>query len=50
MSRRDTFAGRNVDWMTLVLTLALMLIGWLMIYAVGYEGESAVETSLLSKI
>ncbi len=51
MSRRDTFAGRNIDWMTLVLTLALMLIGWLMIYAVGYEGEEvASATPFMQKI
>lgn len=50
MSRRDTFAGRNIDWMTLVLTLALMLIGWLMIYAVGQDGKEAASGSLLRKI
>lgn len=49
MSRRDTFAGRNIDWMTLVLTLAVMLIGWLMIYAVGYDAAE-VDRPMMSKI
>ena len=39
MSRRDTFDGRNVDWMTFTLYLALVLVGWLMIYAVGYQSD-----------
>lgn len=50
MSRRDTFAGRNIDWMTLVLTLALMLIGWLMIYAVGYDGQVPENNSFFKGI
>jgi rod shape determining protein RodA len=50
MSRRDTFAGRNIDWMTLVLTLALMLIGWLMIYAVSYDGQHPENNSMFSGI
>lgn len=50
MSRRDTFAGRNIDWMTIVLTLALMLIGWLMIYAVSYEGEATNISGMFSGI
>lgn len=50
MSRRDTFAGRNIDWMTLVLTLALMLIGWLMIYAVGYDSQNPENNSFLKGI
>lgn len=50
MSRRDTFAGRNIDWMTVVLTLALMLIGWLMIYAVSYDGQSPVGNSMFRGI
>ncbi len=50
MSRRDTFAGRNIDWMTVVLTLALMLIGWLMIYAVSYDGQSPENNSFFRGI
>ena len=50
MSRRDTFAGRNIDWMTLVLTLALMLIGWLMIYAVSYDGQNPENNSFFQGI
>ncbi len=39
MSRRDNFDGRNVDWMTFTLYLALVVVGWLMIYAVGYNPQ-----------
>lgn len=50
MSRRDTFVGRNIDWMTLVLTMALMLIGWLMIYAVSYDPQNIESSSFVSGI
>ncbi len=49
MSRRDTFEGRNIDWMTLVLTMALMLIGWLMIYAVSFDPQLS-ENSFIKGI
>lgn len=40
MSRRDNYGGVNVDWMTFVLYIALVLIGWMMIYAAGYNEEN----------
>jgi rod shape determining protein RodA len=32
----------DVDWMTISIYLGLVLTGWLMIYAVGYRGESSL--------
>lgn len=39
MSRRNDYF-RNVDWVTLSLYISLVAIGWLMIYAVGYDEDS----------
>lgn len=38
MSNRTDFIS-NIDWLTASLYLALVVIGWLMIYAVGYNDE-----------
>ena len=38
MSKR-TFFLANLDWLTASLYLGLVIIGWLMIYAVGYNDE-----------
>ncbi len=38
MSRRNDFF-RNVDWITFSLYISLVAIGWLMIYAVGYDED-----------
>ncbi len=40
MSRRDNYGGINVDWMTFMLYFALIVVGWMMIYAVGYKEEN----------
>ena len=40
MSRRSPSDIRNFDWMTLMLYIGLVSIGWLMIYAVGYQEEA----------
>ena len=32
----------DVDWMTISIYLGLVLTGWLMIFAVGYRGESSL--------
>jgi rod shape determining protein RodA len=40
MSKRDTAGLRNVDWQTFSLFLAMVGIGWLMIYTVSYSQES----------
>lgn len=37
MSRKPATGLRNLDWVTLSLYIALVLTGWLMIYAVSYE-------------
>lgn len=39
MSKRDTAGLRNIDWQTFSLFLALVAIGWLMIYAVSFNRE-----------
>lgn len=39
MSKRDTAGLRNVDWQTFSLFLALVGIGWLMIYTVSFSQE-----------
>jgi len=39
MSRRDTAGLRNIDWQTFSLFLALVAIGWLMIYTVSFSRE-----------
>lgn len=38
MSRNNSYV--NVDWITASLYLGLVVIGWLMIYAVGYEDQT----------
>ena len=38
MSRRTDFLS-NIDWLTASLYLGLVVVGWLMIYAVGYNDE-----------
>lgn len=48
MSRRDNYAGINVDWMTLVLYLALVLVGWLMIYSTSYDEDNPTSIFNLS--
>ena len=35
MSTRTETSAREIDWITVSIYLALVLIGWLMIYAVG---------------
>lgn len=40
MSRRNDFF-RNVDWVTFSLYISLITVGWLMIYAVGYDEDNA---------
>lgn len=39
MSKRDTAGLRNIDWQTFSLFLALVGIGWLMIYTVSFSQE-----------
>ncbi len=41
MSRRDNYGGINVDWMTFMLYIALIIVGWMMIYAVGYNDNNS---------
>lgn len=41
MSRRNDFF-RNVDWVTFSLYISLVTVGWLMIYAVGYDEDNPV--------
>ncbi len=36
---------RRIDWMTFSLYLALVVLGWLMIYTVTYEGKTAETAS-----
>ena len=40
MSRRDNYGGINVDWMTFMLYIALIVVGWMMIYAAGYDDQN----------
>lgn len=47
MSRRNDFL-RNVDWVTFSLYISLITVGWLMIYAVGYDEDSTVGLFNLS--
>jgi rod shape determining protein RodA len=37
--RRDDVIGRDVDWTTVFLYIALVSLGWLNIYAAGYDEE-----------
>ncbi len=37
---RGANASRNLDWITFSIYLSLMVIGWVMIYAVGYNEKS----------
>lgn len=39
MSKRDTAGLRNIDWQTFSLFLALVAIGWLMVYTVSFSRE-----------
>ena len=39
MARHDN--TRDIDWLTVCIYLGLVLTGWLMIYAVGYNPETA---------
>ena len=48
MSRRDNYGGVNVDWMTFMLYFALIVVGWMMIYAVGYNEENPTSIFDLS--
>lgn len=48
MSRRDNYGGINVDWMTFMLYFALIVVGWMMIYAVGYNEENPTSIFDLS--
>jgi rod shape determining protein RodA len=45
MSKRQQRGLRNVDWLTFSLFLSLLIVGWLMIFAVGYE-ESTLTSPL----
>ena len=47
MSRRNDFF-RNVDWITFSLYISLVTVGWLMIYAVGYDEDNPVPLLNLS--
>ncbi len=41
MSRREVAGFRNIDWMTFSLYISMVIIGWMMIYAAGYEDGGA---------
>lgn len=43
MSKRQKKGLRNVDWLTFSLFLSLLVVGWLMIFAVGYNETSATQ-------
>ena len=46
MSKRQKKGLRNVDWLTFSLFLSLLFVGWLMIFAVGYdEGQGPDQIS-----
>lgn len=38
-SKKGTIAWRQFDWVTLSLYISLVVTGWLMIYAVGYDDK-----------
>jgi rod shape determining protein RodA len=38
MSRRNSIAA-NLDWLSILLYLLLVFMGWMSIYATGYDGE-----------
>ncbi|MEM9917800.1 MAG: rod shape-determining protein RodA [Bacteroidota bacterium] len=40
MSSRATSRAKSIDWITFSIYLSLVIIGWMMIYAVGHEGLS----------
>ncbi len=48
MSRRDNYGGINVDWMTFMLYFALIIVGWMMIYAAGYSEDKPTSIFDLS--
>ncbi len=48
MSRRDNYGGVNVDWMTFMLYIALVVVGWMMIYASGYNEDKPLSIFDLS--
>lgn len=37
--RRDDIIGQDIDWTTIFLFLALVFLGWINIYAAGYDEE-----------
>jgi rod shape determining protein RodA len=37
--KRDDIIGQDVDWTSIVLYMALVIFGWLNIYAAGYDEE-----------
>jgi rod shape determining protein RodA len=37
--KRDDIIGQDVDWTTILLFMSMVFIGWLNIYAVGYDEE-----------
>ncbi|MEO1514005.1 MAG: rod shape-determining protein RodA [Bacteroidota bacterium] len=40
MSSRGISRAKSIDWITFSIYLSLVVIGWLMIYAVGYDDKS----------
>ncbi len=42
--------SKNIDWITFSLYLSLVLIGWLMIFAVEYKGDESPSLSLSNPI
>ena len=40
MSRAEVSGFRNIDWVTFSIYIGLVTVGWLMIYAVGYDEET----------
>jgi rod shape determining protein RodA len=51
MSKREIRGIRNLDWVTFSLYLSLLIVGWLMIFAVEYDGNNirdALNSNVLS--
>jgi rod shape determining protein RodA len=47
--REDNIKTQSIDWITVGIYMALVLLGWLNIYAVTYnEGQSIIDTNLNS--